>query len=281
MDPVQLHRAGNVRLERTPEEISQIRELVGWPPKIDGFAFKTREQVDCAVGLREALKDLEGHCHFMSQDIDDARHLLCFLRARRFDVIKAEKMWRRAYEWRKKRDPRSVCAEYKGMSCSRSQNVAWWSDSRWQVDPLIDRYATGGPWGDDPDGSPCSISTMGRLYLNELLAARKDMYQLMMDFEIIKNEMSIAQMDYNTLRDGKIHTQATVIFDLTGVGLRLVHGPALTFFKEAIELSDAYYPDRMKIMLMCKAPKFVYALQKVVTVFMDEETKVCSSWRVR
>jgi len=42
-----------------------------------------------------------------------------------------------------------------------------------------------------------------------------------------------------------------------------------------------YYPDRMKIMLMCKAPKFVYALQKVVTVFMDEETKVCSSWRVR
>jgi len=142
-----------------------------------------------------------------------------------------------------------------------------------KVIDLVDRYTTGGPWGDDPDGSPCFIDPIGRIYLNELLATRKDMYQLMVDFEIIKNEMIIAQMDYNTLRDGKIHTQATIIFDLTDIGLRHIYGAGVGFFKEVIELGDNYYPERVKTMLACHAPTFVWALHKVISAFMDEETK--------
>ena len=83
-----------------------------FPPVIDGYLFKNQEEVDAVVALHSALKDLHGDCLWASLNVHDTRTLLCFARARRLDVVKAESMWRSSYHWRKENDPELALKGY-------------------------------------------------------------------------------------------------------------------------------------------------------------------------
>jgi len=183
---------------KSEAEKKALADIVSvFPPRVDGYLFVNQKEVQAVVALHAALKDLRDDCAWTSLDVQDTRVLLCFARARKLDVSKAEAMWRDAHAWRKAVDPEKTLQGY-------------------ILPSVLDKHGTGGQFGLDKDGSPIMIDNLGSLDPSSVLKHVSD--SELLESEQMKLEMLQALVDRRVLETGRPHWGCTIIIDLHGLG---------------------------------------------------------------
>ncbi|XP_059532012.1 SEC14-like protein 2 isoform X1 [Myotis daubentonii] len=181
----------------------------------------------------------------------DDHFLLCWLRARSFDLQKSEAMLRKHVEFRKQKDIDNVL--------------------NWQPPEVVRLYLTGGMCGYDKEGSPIWYDIVGPLDAKGLLlsATKQDLLKTKMrDCERLTQECH-----RQTEKMGKRVDSITMIYDCEGLGLRHLWKPAVETYIEFLCMVEDNYPEKLKRLFVIKAPKLFPVAYNLVKPFLSEETR--------
>jgi len=204
----------------------------------------TPKQVEALAQLKEKAKDVLLPQH-------DDHFILKWLRARSFDVKKAEKMMRESIEWRKKYD---------------ADNLLDWTPPE-----VLVKYYPGGLCGVDKEGYPFWIDTLGTADIKGLMfSARKA--------EVIKYKAYWTEKIYKVCEEqsaklGKHIDQIGLIFDMEGIGMAHLWKPAVDAFIEMLIMFEANYPETLRYCIVINAPKIFPIAWNLVKPFLSEDTK--------
>jgi hypothetical protein len=232
--PFDLYDTEELRIQKSEEERRQLAAVVEkWPPAVDGYCFVSQKEVDAVVQLRQSLSDLEEDCAWASLNVKDVRILLCFCRARKLEVKKAEKMWRETHAWRKHVEPVQALRGY--------------------VLPLVlDKYGTGGQFGLDREGCPVFYDPVANIDPVSLLRNTTD--DELLESEMMKLEMLQALLDRRVVETGTLHSGCTIVIDIRNLGRHHLNKAGLHALKLILEQNDKNYPERAKRILVINAP---------------------------
>ncbi|ELU07823.1 hypothetical protein CAPTEDRAFT_152329 [Capitella teleta] len=182
----------------------------------------------------------------------DDHTLRKWLKARCFDVDKAEVMFRNSMAYRDKMKVDSILEDYKQPE-------------------VIQKYLTGGFCGHDKEGTPIRIELFGLLDMKGLMySTRKS------DLEKTK----LHQCE-STLRDWKLQSNKlgrridglTVIFDMDKVSTKSLWRPGLQMYLHIVKVMEDNYPEMMKQMFVVNAPKIFPILWKICRPLISEDMK--------
>ena len=251
--PVDIYSCPALSIDKSPEDAVRLKALVEvFPPTIDGYLFKSEEEVAAVMELHSALKDLHMDCAWASLNVHDTRTLLCFVRARKLNVKAAEIMWRAAYKWRKAYEPEKALRGY-------------------ILPAVLHQYGTGGQFGLDREGSPIMVDNLGAIDPVSVLRHVSD-FELV-ESEICKLEKLQAMVDRRVLETGKLHWGCTVVIDLKHLGTQHLNSKGLHVLRIILENNDANYPERAKRVLVINAPYIFGMIWQIVQFFLDPVTR--------
>ncbi|KAM6954514.1 SEC14-like protein 2 [Aplochiton taeniatus] len=205
------------------------------------------KQSEALEQFREIIQDIlpqlpAQHDHF----------LLRWLRARNFNVPKAEVMLRKHLDF-------------------RIQNKVDTITTDWDAPEVIDKYLTGGMCGFDKEGSPIWYDVVGPMDPKGLfLSASK---QDFIKSKIRDCERLQKSCDQQSQRLGKNVEAITMIFDCEGLGLRHLWKPAIDTFGEIMTMFEANYPESLKRLFVIKAPKLFPVAYNLVKHILSEITR--------
>ncbi|XP_059168234.1 retinal-binding protein-like [Physella acuta] len=199
----------------------------------------------------EALKQFKEKISDLITTQDDYS-LKKWLKARNYDIAKAEAMFRTSMAYRDKMKVDTLLTEY---------------------DPpeVLKKYMTGGQCGHDKDGSPIRVELFGQLDMKGLMySARK------VDMEKVKlkqceghlkdwQEMSLK---LNRRVDGLV-----VIFDMDGVSSKMLWRPGLQMYLHLVRVLEDNYPEMLKRMFVINAPRIFPLLYKICRPLISQDTK--------
>ncbi|XP_052269922.1 SEC14-like protein 2 isoform X1 [Dreissena polymorpha] len=177
--------------------------------------------------------------------------LLRWLRARNFDVKKAEKMLRSAIEWRKANGADTILDNYEGIE-------------------VIEKYRTGGVLGHDKTGCPIYIDPYGLVDMKGLLSSVKKQ-DLMRKF-IHVMETIAKTCEEESAKTGKMLDQITVIYDLRNIGVKHMWKPGVDMYLAIVDAAESKYPEVLKRVFVINSPKFFPLIWSVVRPFLHENT---------
>ncbi|XP_023676456.2 SEC14-like lipid binding 8 isoform X1 [Paramormyrops kingsleyae] len=205
------------------------------------------KQAEALAQLRERLQDVIAqlpaqHDHF----------LLRWLRARNFNVQKAEVMLRKHLEFRRQMKADTITTE-------------------WRPPEVIERYLPGGMCGYDRDGSPIWYDIIGPVDPKGLLlsASKQDFIKTKVrDCELLREEC-----DAQSQKLGKVVDSITMIYDCEGLGMKHLWKPAIETYGEVLTMFEDNYPEGLKRLFVIKAPKIFPVAYNLVKHFLSEETR--------
>ncbi|KAI3362457.1 hypothetical protein L3Q82_012746, partial [Scortum barcoo] len=193
--------------------------------------------------IQDVLPDLPAqHDHY----------LLRWLRARSFNVQKAEAMIRKHLEFRRKMNVDAIISE-------------------WKPPEVIEKFLSGGMCGYDREGSPIWYDVIGPLDPKGLLlSATKQDY---MKTKIRHIEMLQRECRRQTEKLGKNIEAITLIYDCEGLGLKHIWKPAIESYGEILTMFEDNYPEGLKRVFLIKAPKMFPVAYNLIKHFLCEETR--------
>lgn len=179
--------------------------------------------------------------------------LVKWLRARAWDLAKAEKMFREDQEWRKKNDVDKILTDYEPLE-------------------VLTKYYSGGYHGLSKEGCPVWI---------ELMAAndQKGFFNCVTKKEIVQYKCYMAEKTFRVVcpeaskKTGKRIDKAIQIIDLDGLGLKHLWLPAVDTYTEILRLGEAHYPDSLKTAYVINAPTIFPIAYSLIKAFLSEETR--------
>ncbi|KAJ8339520.1 hypothetical protein SKAU_G00363060 [Synaphobranchus kaupii] len=205
------------------------------------------KQEEALTQFRERIEDIlpqlpSQHDHF----------LLRWLRARSFNVQKAEMMLRKHVEFRKHMNADTITTD-------------------WQPPEVIARYLPGGMCGYDREGSPIWYDVIGQLDPKGLLlsASKQDFFK----GKLRKTEMMQRECRLQSQKLGKIVESVTLIYDCEGLGLKHLWKPFVDAFGEFLTMFEENYPEVLKRLLIIKAPKLFPVAYNLIKHFLCEDTR--------
>ncbi|KAE8634039.1 hypothetical protein XENTR_v10002181 [Xenopus tropicalis] len=207
------------------------------------------KQEEALVKFRENVKDLMPRLPPFSQD---DYFLLRWLRARSFNLQKAENMLRKNVEFRKQMD---------------SDNVL----EKWQPPEVVQKYLSGGLCGHDREDSPIWYDVIGPLDPKGLLfsASKQDLMKTKMrDCEVLHHA---CRMQSEKL--GKRVEDVVMIYDVEGLGLKHLWKPAVELYGEILQMFEDNYPEALKRLFVIKAPKLFPVAYNLIKHFLSEDTR--------
>ncbi|NWY35536.1 S14L2 protein, partial [Pheucticus melanocephalus] len=194
--------------------------------------------------FREKLQDV-----LPSLPSQDDYFLLKWLRARSFDLPKAEAMLRKV----------------RGARCS------WGTPLGWDRPGVIRKYMSGGLCGYDREGSPVRYEIIGPLDGKGLLfsASKQD---------LIKNKFRDCELlrqacEQQSEKLGKKIEMVTMVYDCEGLGLKHLWKPAVDTYGEILSMFEENYPESLKRLFIVKAPKLFPVAYNLVKHFLSEDTR--------
>ncbi|NXD31311.1 S14L2 protein, partial [Spelaeornis formosus] len=167
--------------------------------------------------FREKLQDV-----LPSLPSQDDYFLLKWLRARSFDLPKAEAMLRKVRE--------APCL--------------------WRDPAVIRKYMSGGMCGYDREGSPVWYEIIGPLDAKGLLfsASKQDLLKnKFRDCELLRHEC-----DQQTEKLGKKVEMVMMVYDCEGLGLKHLWKPAVDTYGEILSMFEENYPESLKRLFIVK-----------------------------
>ncbi|XP_064612901.1 SEC14-like protein 2 isoform X1 [Liolophura sinensis] len=202
------------------------------------------KQVEALEKLREAVKDILTPSH-------DEHCLLRWLRAREFDVKKTETMMRNDVVWRQQVGADTIIED-------------------WAVPEVVEKYYTGGLFGQDKEGALLWIDPFGHIDLKGICRSVKKR-------DIIKSKIHLLETIYRkfaqlTKEQGRQVDQIVIVFDLEKFGRRHLWKPGADLFCEMVELFEDHYPETQKTCFVINAPTIFPVVYNIVKPFLNEGT---------
>ncbi|XP_030625323.1 SEC14-like protein 2 isoform X2 [Chanos chanos] len=179
-------------------------------------------------------------------------YLLRWLRARSFNVEKAEVMLRKHLEFRKHMKADTIVDD-------------------WKPPEVIEKYVSGGMCGYDREGSPIWYDVIGPLDPKGLLmsASKQDFLKTKIrDTELLRREC-----ERQSQKLGKNVETITLIYDCEGLGMKHLWKPAVEAYGEILTMFEENYPEGLKRLFLIKAPKLFPIAYNLVKHFLCEETR--------
>ncbi|XP_058474028.1 SEC14-like protein 2 [Solea solea] len=179
-------------------------------------------------------------------------YLLRWLRARSFNVVKAEAMIRKHVEFRRQMNIDTIISDY-------------------QPPEVIEKYVSGGMCGYDREGSPIWYDVIGPLDPKGLLlsATKQDFLKT----KIKHTEMLQRECRRQSEKLGKNIEAITLIYDCEGLGLKHVWKPAIETYGKVLTMFEDNYPEGLKRVFLIKAPKMFPMAYNLIKHFLCEETR--------
>uniref|UniRef100_A0A8C0VSP0 SEC14 like lipid binding 2 n=1 Tax=Cyanistes caeruleus TaxID=156563 RepID=A0A8C0VSP0_CYACU len=196
--------------------------------------------------FREKLQDV-----LPSLPSQDDYFLLKWLRARSFDLPKAEAMLRKHIEVRKHMDADNIIT--------------------WEPPEVIRKYMSGGMCGYDREGSPVWYEIIGPLDAKGLLfsASKQDLIKnKFRDCELLRHAC-----DQQSEKLGKKIEMVMMVYDCEGLGLKHLWKPAVDTYGEILSMFEENYPESLKRLFIVKAPKLFPVAYNLVKHFLSEDTR--------
>ncbi|CAG8772324.1 10061_t:CDS:1 [Racocetra persica] len=202
--------------------------------------------------LEKFRSELNQEGVFDARRHDDAC-LLRFLRARKFDLTKAKKMFLDCEKWRKEFgvDELVKSFDYK---------------ERDEVMKHYPRYYH----KTDNDGRPIYIEEIGRMdvkALYQITTLERQMQNLVVEYE----RLADTRLPACSKKSGKLIETSCTILDLKGVSLRSFASVS-SFVKQASNIGQNYYPERMGKFYIINAPMLFSSVWNFVKPLLDEVT---------
>ncbi|XP_009303977.1 SEC14-like protein 2 [Danio rerio] len=205
------------------------------------------KQAEALTQFREKLEDVWDQ---LSNQTD--HYLLRWLRARTFNVPKAEAMLRKHLEFRRHMKLETIIDD-------------------WSPPEVLERYVAGGMCGYDREGSPIWFDIIGPLDPKGLLlsASKQDCLRTKIrDAELLRREC-----EKQSKKLGKHIESITIIYDCEGLGMKHLWKPAVEMYGEILTMYEENYPESLKKVLLIKAPKLFPIAYNLVKHFLREETR--------
>ncbi|XP_061589984.1 SEC14-like protein 2 [Cololabis saira] len=179
-------------------------------------------------------------------------YLLRWLRARNFNVQKAEAMIRKHMDFRQQMKVDSILSD-------------------WKPPEVIEKFVAGGMCGYDREGSPIWYDVIGPLDPKGLLlsATKQDF----MKTKIRHTEMLHRECRRQSEKLGRNIEAITLIYDCEGLGLKHIWKPAVETYGEILTMFENNYPEGLKRVFLIKAPKMFPMAYNLIKHFLCEETR--------
>ncbi|NWR41752.1 S14L2 protein, partial [Regulus satrapa] len=200
-----------------------------------------------SLQFREKLQDV-----LPTLPSQDDSYLLKWLRARSFDLPKAEAMLRKVRE-------RGTLL-LGGPRCAGTY-----------IPGVIRKYMSGGMCGYDREGSPVWYEIIGPLDAKGLLfsASKQDLIKnKFRDCELLRHAC-----DQQSEKLGKKIEMVTMVYDCEGLGLKHLWKPAVETYGEILSMFEENYPESLKRLFIVKAPKLFPVAYNLVKHFLSEDTR--------
>ncbi|XP_060563038.1 retinal-binding protein-like isoform X4 [Ruditapes philippinarum] len=195
--------------------------------------------------LRARLSDI------LKSDYEDF-YLRKWLKARGFDINKAEQMFRNSVAYKTKMKVETLMAEF-------------------ETPEVIKNYLTGGFCGHDKEGSPIRVELYGHLDLKGIMASVKKS-----DLEktkILQCEHTVLDWERQSKKLGKRVDGLTVIFDMEGVTTKMMWRPGLQMYLHLVKILEDNYPEMLKRMFVINAPLIFPVLYKLARPLISDEMR--------
>ncbi|RUS79536.1 hypothetical protein EGW08_012704, partial [Elysia chlorotica] len=178
--------------------------------------------------------------------------LMKWLKARCFDVDKAEAMFRTSMAYRERMKVDTLLTD-------------------WEPPEVIQKYMTGGPVGHDKEGSTVRVELYGRLDMKGLMYScrRQDMER----FKLMQNEELVRDWEIMSKKLNKRVDGVTVIFDMEGVSSKMLWRPGLQMYLHLVRTLEDNYPEALKKLFIVNAPRIFPLLYKIARPLVSEDTK--------
>ncbi|XP_070572325.1 SEC14-like protein 2 [Ptychodera flava] len=182
----------------------------------------------------------------------DDSFLLRWLRARHWDVAKAEKMIRSSLDYKKK------------MRLDELYET-------WQDSEVMEKYFVGGLCGHDKNGCPIWIDPFGNIDPKGIIYSCKSS-------DIIKSKLVLSEKVHKICKEqskklGKRVETCVVIFDLENVTLNHIWKPFIDLYGQVLALFEANYPEALEKCFITRAPRLFSVGYNMVKPFLSEDTK--------
>ncbi|NWI55118.1 S14L2 protein, partial [Calyptomena viridis] len=197
--------------------------------------------------FREKLQDV-----LASLPSQDDYFLLKWLRARCFDLPKAEAMLRKDHP-----------PEHPGRGAQCLEPL--------MLPQVIRKYMSGGMCGYDREGNPVWYEIIGPLDAKGLLfsASKQDLLKnKFRDCEVLRHEC-----EQQSHKLGKKVEMVTMIYDCEGLGLKHLWKPAVEAYGELLTMFEENFPESLKRLFIVKAPKIFPVAYNLVKHFLSEDTR--------
>nr|XP_049593523.1 SEC14-like protein 2 isoform X3 [Syngnathus scovelli] len=179
-------------------------------------------------------------------------YLLRWLRARSFNVPKAEVMIRKHLDFRRNMKADTIISD-------------------WTPPEVITRYVSGGMCGYDKEGNPIWYDLVGPLDPKGLLmsASKQDFLRTKMrNMEMLQREC-----EKQSEKLGVNVEAITLIYDCEGLGFKHMWKPAIETYGEILTMFEDNYPEGLKRVFLIKAPKLFPMAYNLIKRFLCEETR--------
>nr|UXK97100.1 retinal-binding protein [Haliotis discus hannai] len=199
-----------------------------------------------------ALQKFKVQIQDLLTDRHDDHSLTKWLKARQFDVAKAEHMFRTSMAYREKMKIEDLVKNYTPPE-------------------VLQKYLTGGFCGYDKEGSPVRVERYGRLDMKGIMFSCKKL-----DLEktkILQCEGTVRDWETQSQKLGRRVDGITVIFDMEGVSSRMMWRPGLQMYLYLVKVLEDNYPEMMKRMFVVNAPRIFPLLYKLCRPLISEEMK--------
>ncbi|XP_054709791.1 SEC14-like protein 2 [Uloborus diversus] len=207
---------------------------------------------DLSPVQERALKQLKASVADVHRPSYDDHYYLRWLRAREFDVGKAETMMRKNLLFRKKIGADTILKDYKPHD-------------------LIEKYYPRGYLGPDKEGCPVRIMPFKNLDLRGFVFSVQKSEVL--KFLTFLFEQDLKEMEEMSEKTGKNIEKHSYIIDIDGYSFRqATNKDALNMLNEVLKLYEANYPERMKTTYFLNVPTYFNLVLNLSKPFLSENT---------
>ncbi len=213
-----------------------------------GFPGYLAKSEESALEQLRMILEAEGY----KERLDDST-ILRFLRARKFDVMLAKKMFDDCEKWRKEFGTNTILTDFK-----------------YTEKPKVAKYYPQYYHKTDKDGRPCYYEELGAVNIPE-------MYKITNQDRMLKNLVWEYEAFTNyrlTACSGKagylIETSCTIL-DLKGISLSSIY-QVLSYVRAASNIGQNYYPERMGKFYLINAPFGFATAFRIFKPFLDPVT---------
>lgn len=203
---------------------------------------KEQEKID---QFRDRVKDI------IKPDCDDF-DLRKWLKARNFDLNKAEQMFRNSVAFKEKMKVETLLAEY-------------------DTPEVIKKYLTGGFCGHDKEGSPIRVELYGHLDMKGIMASvrKSDLEKT----KLLQCEWTVKDWEEEGKKRGHRVDGLSVIFDMEGVSTKMLWRPGLQMYLHLVKVLEDNYPEMMKRLYVINAPRIFPILYKLARPLISDDMR--------